>query len=355
MAIARAERYSRKSGRGVRAAGGFMEQLHQEKTLDMQRGLFLIRYDSSDSPEIPPRVTFAPEAGSEGAIDLIVPPDCEEAVLWSPGASLIARASRHGRLRILVLAGEPNGSLAARIQIVPLSDDPGGLKLREAAAQLDLSSLQLLGHVAGRGDVVVDHTQWIGGPLAPSRIEGLAIRWPDLPRDLTLRYAVTVGGARPQLGQFVEVGTFAGTRGHALPLVGATIELDGRLASAYQLVVESIFLGSPQTRISGRRVVLCGPTGREPLVGLRLRIEPAIQVRSIPQPEQATELRASDPVAGNLNGRNGSAKLHVASGTPVEADNSDAAALKAAAPVKRAGRVRVFRSTSRTGQLHPGG
>ena len=269
-----------------------MEQYSQQKTLGMERGLFLIKYESSENPDYPPSVAIAVEPGSESAVELILPPDAEDPVLWSPGATLVARAMQACRLRVVVAASQPNGSVAARIQVVPLSTDPGGARERElAAAQLDLSEFRVLGHVAGRGDVVVDADNWVGGPLAPSRIEGIAIKWPAKPSDLTLRYVVTVGGPRPIMGQFVEAGDFAGTRGRALPLVGMTLEIDGAGAAGRQLMVKSIFLGSPQTKVVGRRVVLAGPTGREPLVGLRVRVEPTEQLQPARQVGQTPSRR----------------------------------------------------------------
>ena len=50
------------------------------------------------------------------------------------------------------------------------------------------------------------------------------------------------------------------------------VELSGPGARSYQLTAEGLFLGAPPRRMSGSTVTLAGPTGREPLVGLRLAI-----------------------------------------------------------------------------------
>jgi hypothetical protein len=55
--------------------------------------------------------------------------------------------------------------------------------------------------------------------------------------------------------------------------VGATLDIAGPSAGGYQLVADAMFLGAPQMRVAGQHVVLSGPTGREPMVGLRLAIE----------------------------------------------------------------------------------
>jgi hypothetical protein len=50
------------------------------------------------------------------------------------------------------------------------------------------------------------------------------------------------------------------------------LELSGPDAARYEFTTEAVFLGSPVMRAKGQRVVLKGPTGREPLVGLRVDI-----------------------------------------------------------------------------------
>ena len=61
-----------------------MEPASQHKTLDVRRGLFLVKYESSESIDDPPTVRVIPEPGSENSIEFITPPDVTEAVLWSP-------------------------------------------------------------------------------------------------------------------------------------------------------------------------------------------------------------------------------------------------------------------------------
>lgn len=333
-----------------------MDSSSQEKILDVQRGLFLVKYDSSESANRPPSVSVAPHPESENTLELILSPDSGEAKLWSPGASLVVRALDRGRLKVVVEPAEPNGSTAARVRVVALSDDPLGVKdLARPAGNLDLSSFRVLGHVAGIGDVTVSADDWIAGPLAPSRIEGIAVQWPDKPRDLDLRYSVTVGGQSPRPGQFVTAGNFAGTRGRALPVVGATLEISGSGAANQQLRVDTIFLGSPQMTVAGTRVVLAGPTGREPLVGLRIRVEPD---------EAGRAERHLLPQAGNsrtppqiVAGKRSQSLQEIgvpARGDAPAAESIDVAeskpggAMAAPSAGKRSGRVRVFRSAARS-------
>jgi hypothetical protein len=326
-----------------------MESASRHKTLDIQRGLFLVRYESAEDDARPPRVTVSRDPGS-GGIDFILPPDADEPVLWSPGASLVVKAERAGRLRVAVEPSAPDGSVAAKIQLTALSDDPGGARaMRDLVGDLDLSGFRVLGHVAGIGDVFADPEEWIGGPMAPSRIEGFALQWPQIPRDVGLRYSVRVGGQRPATTEPVMAGGFAGTRGRALPLLGATLEISGPGARDHQLVVDAIFLGSPQMRVTGQRAVLAGPSGREPLVGLRVGIEAINQPKPVRERPAVPDSRPAPPTPSKPASKKGSERVRVfrsaaAGRTPGPAPSETKAARAAPDPetTRPPGRVRVF-------------
>jgi hypothetical protein len=95
-----------------------------------------------------------------------------------------------------------------------------------------------------------------------------------MPAGLELRYAVKSAAPNTATGRMTNAGAFAGTRGKALPLVSVVLELSGDDADDYELQVDALFLGSPAIHKSGQRIILSGPTGREPLVGLRMGITP---------------------------------------------------------------------------------
>jgi hypothetical protein len=248
----------------------------KRKVLDIDRGLFLLRYSDAEDGEQPPivRVSFDGRAGDDNLI--ILHPDAAEAVLSIPGTALAVRAVSPARLVVEVSPRHKNGSTAATVKVEALNPGEGSLSLphaeKLAASTPDLDGLRIHGHIAGQGDVVVRRDEWLGGPTAPSRVEGIMIDWPRKPAGLDIRYAVKF--ARPQgaLSQMTGVGVFAGTRGRALPVTGVVLELSGEEADAYELSVEALFLGSPAMRSTGQRVVVNGPTSREPLVGLRVNL-----------------------------------------------------------------------------------
>jgi len=246
-----------------------------QRTVEVQKGLTLIRYESAKDESRPPTVFVKIASGSESIAELMLPSDTSDPILWSPGGCLVVRAVGPARLDVEVNSLDPSGSVAAKLELLQLTSDPAEVrKLSSPSGPPDLSAFRLLGHVAGVGDVTVGAMEWIAGPKAPARIEGFSIDWPDMPGNIGLRYLAKMGGPRPETSAFVEAGQYVGTRGRALPLVGVTLELTGTGAIRYNLVSDAIFLDSPQMRVSGRCVVLSAHTGREPLLGLRIAIEP---------------------------------------------------------------------------------
>jgi hypothetical protein len=253
-----------------------MHELEHHKAVDLDRGLFFVNYKSAEDTTAPPRVALSAAAGHERTIQFILHPDATEPTLWGPNSGLVVRVNARARLQVQVLPTRAGGSRAATVSIEPIqSGQVGSTRALEqnagARSALNIDSFKLLGHVAGIGDVAAAPNAWIAGPAAPSRIEGLALEWPDKPADLAIRYAVQLANAQPGSSRMVPLGTFAGTRGRALPVTGVVLEMDGN--AELQFSAEAIFLSAPTLRAIGRRVVLSGPTGREPLVGLRIAVE----------------------------------------------------------------------------------
>jgi hypothetical protein len=294
-----------------------MERVNQLKSVKVDRGIFLVRYASANDEPMPPKITVSPDQTSNQNISLVLHPDHNEAVLWQPGSCLVVQALEPGTLSIDVTPIQKNGSAAATIQIEPLTQGEAFSGLPSSAkdhSSCNFDDFRVLGHVASIGDVVVNANQWLAGPSAPSRIEGIAIEWPGKPHDLVLRYSVKTAKPQAVSGRVFEPGSFAGTRGKALPIVGLMLEMSGPGASDIKFTAEAIFLGAPAMRMTGTRVTASGPTGREPLVGLRLGIE----------------------AAGTTE----------AAGTAVKPQPGPSAAV----PARPSSRVRVFRSRTSQGQ-----
>jgi hypothetical protein len=267
------------------------------KVVDLDRGLFHIQYQSADDEALPPKVVISPAPDHERKVELLLHPDADQGTLWQPGSSLVVRTSSPAKLHVQVLPQRPNGSKAASVKFEPLTQGNAPSANRTASWDFEtepanVSGLRVLGHVAGIGDVVVGPNEWIAGPATPSRVEGIALEWPEKPEGLELRYAVkTAGQAGPT--KMVELAGFAGTRGRALPLTGVVLELSGGAALNCQFLAEALFLSSPILRAIGQRVVLSGPTGREPLVGLRVSIQ---SIGTIKAPAPSRQMPATSEV-----------------------------------------------------------
>ncbi len=233
-----------------------------------------MRYATADNERRPPKVKIVVNPKYQKNIELVLSPGHRDAVLWRPGSCLVVRASKPGQLLVDVIPIDNEGSTAATVKIETLSQGEAVTTIRRrSTAEVDLDRLSLLGHVAGIGDVFVRAGEWIAGPDAPARIEGLSIDWPGKPDDLDIRYSVKLARPHADSGRVTKLGGYAGTRGRALPIVGVTAELTGSGASGFQLSTEAAFLGAPLTRVMGKRISISGPTGREPLVGFRLRLD----------------------------------------------------------------------------------
>jgi hypothetical protein len=290
----------------------------QVKSVDIGGGLFLVRYGSAEDPFEPPKVTVSVARDHIRNIEFILTPDAREPVLWQPGTALVVRAIAQATLLIEATPLRQDGSRTANVKVERLSQgEPAAISSIPAPAveKLDLSRLRLVGHVAGIGDVAVGPNEWIAGPSAPSRIEGIGVEWPGKPTHLNLRYSVSVARPQPIAGPMQEVGSFAGTRRQALPLIGVVFELSGPASSDHRLLVEGSFLGSPTMRAVGNRVALSGPTGREPLIGLRLNIEsinsPATLAKIAPARTMDTAVSPSAPSSATKPKQKSSSRVRV--------------------------------------------
>ncbi len=291
------------------------------KIVNVDRGLYLLRYVSADDVEDAPLVSISAE--TRDVIEILHDPTETLPALWQPGGSLVINAHANGRLRIAISPARRSRSVKAVINIEPIrSGGASGAAVPSAARpapipeRLDLSSFRVLGHVSRVGDVYVGPDQWLAGPDAPSRIEGLAIEWPGKPADLDLRYSVVLAKTVGPANRPGYLGEFVGTRGKSMPILGLSLELVGGQFHQCQLVAEALYLGAPLMRVTGAQIDLKGPTGREPLVGLRI----GVQVNAGASPRLPAPQPAAAPIA-----------------------NAPAAPSRALDQERNPGQVRVFR------------
>jgi hypothetical protein len=202
--------------------------------------------------------------------------------LASPGSYILVQAQRSGTLELTVSATQPDGSVDAKVQLqrILTGDETADARHSAASAAQPLrasasSGLEILAHVAHRGDIRSKPGDWVCGPDLPMPIEGFAIDWPDKPRGVELGYSVNFGQSQQQRSREsreMKAGQFVGTRGKFTPITGLTLDLRGPQSVGYELRASALFLGAHVVSKQALNASFSGPTGCEPLLGLRLSV-----------------------------------------------------------------------------------
>jgi len=247
----------------------------REATVDVDRGLFLLRYASGAVSGPSPIALVRPAAGSEPFVEILSAPGVVNGFVSAPGECVVIRAEKPARINLQIKGQGTDGSLDATFRIEPLagigssSASPPATRVDDASGRG--SAFKLVAHVARRGDIAVDPGVWIAGPEAPAAIEGVGVHG-ALPAGVGIEIQPLVGTNPPRWLDWAPSGAFVGTRGRALPLVGLRLRLVGERTGQHELSADALFLGSPIVSKRGPEVELQGPVGRDPLVGLRLAL-----------------------------------------------------------------------------------
>jgi len=267
-----------RKGHGVNDLSPMTDQIHSMRTIRVSQGLFVLRYVASKAGLNAPSLSVEARPGS--GVNLISPNDELPARLISPGDGMVVRATSDAFINVTVTPSHRNGSCDAELVLERVSTTlrpvSGQAPAVVAAPPRSAGEIDILAHVARRGDVLAKGGAWICGPDLPMAIEGIEIRWPNRPDGVELVGRATIN-ARGVLRSLPEqsAGTFLGTRGKAAPIAGLSLMLKGPAAGDYTLRCEALFLGQPVQSVSGTACTVGGPTGLEPLVGLRLSIRSA--------------------------------------------------------------------------------
>jgi hypothetical protein len=215
---------------------------------------------------------------------LINAPGVSPGHLAGPGTCVVVVAESRGRLDVSVRRRGEGGSLDAVLQLEPLGSAsdaiaavertrPALAVIREArTTETARRTFSILAHISRRGDVEVGESEWAGGPAEPGSIEGLQFL-PGADAGPEIELQALLPGPQGGWTPWAASGTFVGTRGRALPLVGLRARLIGRTATPGELCAEALFLGSAAVKKRGEEIELAGAFGADPLVGLRLWIE----------------------------------------------------------------------------------
>lgn len=265
--------------------------LERVSSVVVARGLHVLRYTSAEASEAPIALV-RPAAGSDGTIEVIGAPGSVPGQLDSPGSCLVVVAHSAGALEVSVRRRRRGGSLEATLHLEPLAvsrpAEPSAVSGQDNSSQsgraqglngedrgfVDRSSIpkaKFIAHIARRGDVTVGDGEWAAGPEAPAQIEGLEFHRSEL-GEADIEVQVLTAGTNAWTN-WAEGGTFVGTRGRALPLVGVRLRGVGGSFEGSELVADALFLGSAISKKRGREVEFVGAFGTDPLVGLRVTVQ----------------------------------------------------------------------------------
>jgi len=272
---------------------------------ELARGLHVVRYVSAADPQDCPIATLRPEAPFLRVVELLSEPDAPLGQLTQPGECLVVRALENARLEIAVRRRPGGVSLEASFRVEALSAArPGAVRVSEAPpAPVEekapprrlpdpIAPSRHLVHVARRGDVPLGWDQWAGGPQTPAPVEGL-----ELAPGSQMQVQALVAGAEGW-SDWAGPGAFVGTRGRGLPLLGLRLRMTGPNAETLEASAEALFLGATVLVRRGREIEFLSPSGREPLVGLKLSPpQPAPAPAAWPPPP--TKLRVFRNLAAN--------------------------------------------------------
>jgi hypothetical protein len=253
--------------------------LEREATVNVDRGLYLLRYASGATSGASPVAMARPAPGSEPFIEVISAPGVVTGFLSCPGECVVIRAERGGLLSVKIMRQSVRASLDASFRLEPVigaersasTFAPGGGQAAPApfVPVEGARKFSILAHVSRRGDIEVGAGEWVAGPQSPAAIEGIEIRasWASGPR---IEIQPLVASNPPRWLDWTPAGVFAGSRGRFLSLAGLRIRLVGEEAARFILSADALFLGSAIVSRRGREIELVGAAGSDPLVGLRL-------------------------------------------------------------------------------------
>lgn len=258
--------------------------------LGVESGIFLLRYASSRDGSRAPEVVVS--ASDDAAIAFVTAEPCKTLVLGAPGHAVPVHVRRAGALHLQLLSPGPAGHASVVLDRLVQGRRAGGSVIALSEVAPEPATIGILAHVSRRGDITANGGQWMCGPDLPMAIEGLELHLSRSVPGLDIVSGASVNSRGRRSFAPVSLGAFVGTRGKAMPLVGVSFALAGPEAERYSLRCEALFLGAAIVVRTGQRVELMGPTGQEPLVGLRISLEHRPEAGDLDLP--ALPLRAAE-------------------------------------------------------------
>ena len=194
------------------------------------------------------RISHAPATSPESLSISTFNPD---GWLGEASAALV-RVSQPSQMLVTIYQA-PNSTIEApKLQVLRLSEAgptrqvPAQAAIAapapgQAAAALQPSGakLEVAAHVQRRGDLLTRLGEWMGERGSQSWIEGFAISPARFVEPADIEYQAVLG--KGWLSPWSEGGSYCGSRGMALPILGLRVRLKGEAAERYEVRVTASF------------------------------------------------------------------------------------------------------------------
>ena len=164
---------------------------------------------------------------------------------WMDGAALVRVTQGPAQVLVTIYQSDQAADGAPRLQVTRLSGEtnaaappaqaPGGSGAPTASPE----NAEVVAHVQRAGDVGARIGDWIGNRGSRMWIEGFSIAPQHGITAEDIEYQAVLG--RGWLSPWVEGGTFCGSRGMALPLLGVIIRLKGVAARTWDCSYSATF------------------------------------------------------------------------------------------------------------------
>jgi hypothetical protein len=149
------------------------------------------------------------------------------------------------------------------IGIIKLSDN------REAVAPQELPRPEIMIHAQSIGDVGAKIGEWIGTRGSGYWIEGFGLS-PLTIADADIEYRAVLG--EDWFSPWVDGGTFCGSRGMGLPLLGFAIRLKGEASGRYRVAYSASFIDGTSLGTIAEGETMVAPTN-SPLEAIQVTVE----------------------------------------------------------------------------------
>ena len=164
------------------------------------------------------------------------------------------------------------------------AESGGGRDARRGDGALDL-----VAHVARRGNVAVDEEGWIAGPRAPSSIEALQIHARGC--DLGVAAQFRNFESRAAWTAWMTPAAKNAVPHRACALTGIRLKLVGPEADRYDIAAEALFLGTPKMSGKGSEIEFVAPGELDPLIGFKLSLVGRAVAARAPVPDRPSRVR----------------------------------------------------------------